>query len=135
MKTNPNGEKVNLWLIDDDPISNVINKLYMFELNPKLNITSYDDPQNAIDILRNIMLSNNMAEIPHLILLDINMPRLSGWEFLDIFERELKSFFNETSIFMLSSSIDSDDLVKAKERTFIKGYFKKPLDDTFIKSI
>lgn len=127
--------KVNLWLIDDDPINNVINKLYMNEINQRLIIETFVDPFEAVLKLKAIKNNDLANEVPNVILLDINMPGLSGWDFLEIFEIELKDYFQKTDIFILSSSIASDDLMKAKKNNHIKGYFKKPLDDESIKSL
>jgi CheY-like chemotaxis protein len=127
--------KINLWLIDDDPINNLINKLYMHEVNHRLNISTYDDPVNALEQLKIIKKNEQSSLIPDIILLDINMPKMSGWDFLEAVESDLKQFMSKTDIYMLSSSIASEDLLMAQKRQQIKGYFKKPLDDEFIKSL
>ena len=69
-------------------------------------------------------------KLPDVIFLDLNMPVMDGWEFLDSFN----SFFKElnTRIYILSSSIDSRDIARSKRYNLVKGFIAKPLTDKVI---
>ena len=64
---------------------------------------------------------------PDVILLDINMPVLNGWEFLEELIPQLDKFPNDLPVFMLSSTIDQADFDKAKTYSIVKGFYSKPL--------
>ncbi len=65
--------------------------------------------------------------LPELILLDINMPVLNGWEFLDEFIALLPKLPVEIPVYMLSSTIDQADFDKAETYSVVKGFYSKPL--------
>ena len=69
------------------------------------------------------------AEQPDVILLDINMPVMDGWDFLEWFKEYKSHFPKPISIFMVSSSIDRRDIEKAKSYAEVKDYISKPLTD------
>jgi len=69
-----------------------------------------------------------IENLPELILLDINMPIIGGWEFLNHFETMFPQFAKGMPIFILSSSINPDDKEKANKDTRILGLLEKPFD-------
>lgn len=114
-----------ILLIDDDTINNfiVINKLKNIGLVE--NTVSVLNGQEGIDYLQKCILEN--ADFPELILLDINMPILDGWGFLDEFSKLEKTYQNKTSIYMVSSSVYNEDIEKSKKYSCIKMFISKPL--------
>lgn len=109
-----------VFLVDDDPINNLINKHLLSRLGNCKNIQDFEEGQDALSKLQEIPISKRL-----LILLDINMPVLNGWEFLNRYA-ELYSFRND-KIVILSSSIDSHDRQIATNYHFISGFLEKPL--------
>lgn len=109
-----------ILLVDDDPINNLINKRLLGKVELGEIIEEYLDGESALD--RIDALSDTESS---LILLDINMPVINGWEFLDKYNTRF-SERNDT-IIILSSSIDFLDRVKAKEYPIVSGFFEKPL--------
>ena len=117
-------------LIDDDPISNILTFDTIAITFPHNKILAYTDPEEG---LQNII--SNIIKCKKIILfLDINMPKLSGWDIIDklcILEISKDSI----QIYMLSSSIYMKDKLKAISYKIIDGYFEKPLFEKDLKSI
>ncbi|WP_114750735.1 response regulator [Pleomorphovibrio marinus] len=115
---------IKIVLIDDDPISTfVTEKLIHKNLDFPCEIFTYD---NASDALKDIYKID-----PNYLFLDLNMPNMTGWDFLEEFDPK-----NETpEIYILSSSVDERDINKANEYQHVKKYLSKPLVKQYIKSI
>jgi len=107
-----------ILIIDDDPVNNMINQKLIKKFNPSVHI---DTTMNAVEALK--MLENNPNDKPDLVLLDINMPVMTGWEFLE----EAKSRGLELLVVMLSSSIDKHDQSKSSKYPVVVDYLVKPL--------
>ena len=65
--------------------------------------------------------------LPNIIFLDLNMPVMGGWEFLDHFTSSAYSDFNTAKVIVLSSTIDPHDLAKAKKYPIIIDFLSKPI--------
>ncbi|GAB1448353.1 response regulator [Bacteroidota bacterium] len=115
---------IKILQVDDDYINNMANERLLKKLGVAFESKNFLDPTEALDYLG--------KETPDfdLMLLDINMPRLTGWEFLDQFHTHSGKF----PIFMLTSSLDPGDERRAKEHPLLTGFFVKPLTkDSFTK--
>ena len=71
--------------------------------------------------------STNTSSIPELIFLDLNMPVMGGWKFLELFTSEHYSEFNNVKVIILSSTIDPQDLAKAKAFNMVADFLPKPI--------
>ncbi|WP_192349084.1 response regulator [Algoriphagus sp. Y33] len=109
-----------IFLVDDDPINNLINKRLLGKVDLAENIVEFLEGAEALVKLNDIDPTQSI-----LIFLDINMPVLNGWEFLDRYQ-ELYSDRSD-KIVILSSSIDYQDRLKAKEYQAVSGFLEKPL--------
>lgn len=114
--------KINLLVIDDDDINIFIIKKIVEKTGYNVNMVSKANGLLAIDYLKATL---DKEDFPHLILIDINMPVLNGWEFLDAYE-EL-SITQRVDMYMLSSSVYENDIEKAKTYAKVKGFISKPL--------
>lgn len=115
---------IKIVLIDDDPISIfVTEKLIQRNIKQPCKVFSFD---NAMDALRDIYHIS-----PHYLFLDLNMPEMTGWDFLEIFN-PVKS---DPEIYILSSSVDERDLLKANQYNQVKKYLSKPLIKQYINLI
>ena len=74
-------------------------------------------------------------DAPELIFLDINMPSMTGWEFLEYFDKLDDIIKNHFKIYILSSSVDQRDKDKANTNSYIKGFISKPLTREIILSV
>jgi len=113
----------SVCLIDDDPVFIFAIKR-IFKLSDVCkNFTVYNNGEEAIEGLTHTIASGK--HIPELILLDINMPIMDGWQFLDEFTTMTVS--KKITLYLVSSSIDPVDFKKAKEYELITDFIIKPV--------
>ncbi|NJO03259.1 MAG: response regulator [Bacteroidia bacterium] len=105
--------------IDDDPINNLVNHKILNKYDSSLGIVEHLSAESALR-----SLSNASAPPPDVILLDINMPEMNGWEFLV----EYRRLGLRTKLFMLTSSIAQEDIDRAKQQPEVVEFITKPLD-------
>lgn len=114
--------KINLLVIDDDDINIFIIKKIVEKTGFNVNMVSKANGLLAIDHLKATM---DQVDFPNLILIDINMPVLNGWEFLDTYDT--LNISKKVDMYMLSSSVYENDIEKAKTYAKVKGFISKPL--------
>lgn len=107
-------------LVDDDPINNLINKRLICKLNLSPRVIEFLEAEKALDFIETADHDKKT-----LILLDINMPVMNGWDFLCQYAA-LKNN-RKDRIVMLSSSIDHHDRQRSEEFNYVKGFIEKPL--------
>ena len=113
---------LNLLVIDDDDINIFIIKKIVEKTGYNVDMTAKTNGQLAIDYVKEIIDTPNF---PNLILIDINMPVLNGWEFIEAYE--LLGNTRKVDMYMLSSSVYENDIEKAKSYKTVKGFISKPL--------
>jgi CheY-like chemotaxis protein len=112
-----------ILFLDDDKIQHLINKKNMLRLRPDLELFFFDNPFLALD-----WLASNKID---LLLLDVNMPHMDGWEFLDQLNKQ--NIFIDVK--MLTSSLDPDDIERSMGYAQISGFLLKPLQKEVISNI
>ncbi len=123
----------NLWIIDDDPMSSFYIKR-LAELGELANIiTIHNKAQGAIDYLVEHKKSDN--HLPEIILLDIYMPGMDGWGFLEKFNTLKEELSKQISIYIISSSNHPKDHLKAEEFSEVHAYFEKPVTIEILKQM
>jgi CheY-like chemotaxis protein len=115
----------NLYVIDDDKIYHFLLKNLFKQNGIEVASTFFVNGSDAIDYIK----KNNGEEIlPDLILLDVNMPIMNGWQFLEELGKISKDLTKTPTIYMISSSNNEVDINKSKEFDgAVKGYFLKPI--------
>ncbi|MCS6985683.1 MAG: response regulator [Leptospiraceae bacterium] len=117
----------DIILVDDEPIANQVHRAIVEE-SQIAPATVFDDPQKALAELQK-KLNEESGEI--LLLLDLNMPQLSGWEFLSAIEKKAKEISSQhrkkIRVFILSSSLDPQDKEKAASHPWVIAFVEKPL--------
>ncbi|MDH5598447.1 MAG: response regulator [Cyclobacteriaceae bacterium] len=116
------GKELNVYVIDDDSMSVHVVKYAFKKINFPCEITSFPLASEALEFLL-----NNPSTIPDLILLDINMPIMNAWEFLDKY-LENKLDERKTKLVILSTSVFDRDKDKVKYYPQVSEFFEKPLD-------
>jgi CheY-like chemotaxis protein len=118
-------------IIDDDPIFIFGTKRLMQLAGYCNDFLVYNNGEDALIGLKAMIETGQ--KVPDIILLDINMPVMDGWEFLDEFTQ--LPALQKITIYMVTSSIDPEDLKKAKEYEGLTNYFVKPMNADNIKQI
>ncbi|MEQ8357933.1 MAG: response regulator [Cytophagales bacterium] len=121
-------EKREILLIDDDATSNLINEVVIKKSNLFNSIKTVIAAESGL----NYLLSKP-DNLPEVIFLDINMPEMDGWEFLDKFAELDTEIRDKIDIYMLSSSQNPDDIIRAVKNPFVKDFLSKPLKLEMIK--
>jgi CheY-like chemotaxis protein len=124
---NINSRPVSILLVDDDEINNFISIKLIKKALLNTDITACLNGKFAIDQLLEIS-HKDPAKLPDYILLDINMPIMNGWEFLEEYEKFKIDPQHKTKIFIISSSVFSNDISKAKSYPLVKDFISKPLN-------
>ncbi len=118
-------EKKHILLIDDDEINNFLSKEIISMHMPLTKIDSFTNPEEALEYIREKL--KLQQPLPDIILLDINMPLMDGWEFLKSIDKlEQRNHFT-TTIYLYTSSVYHEDTLKAKNCSIVKKMFTKPL--------
>lgn len=111
------------FIIDDDSIYRMMAELIIKKVDANLLIEHCENGEVAIEKLSAIKNTNDKI----IILLDINMPMLDGWNFLEDIENGIFFELNKPLIFIVSSSADESDLIKSQQYSNVKGFLQKPL--------
>ncbi|RAJ02537.1 response regulator receiver domain-containing protein [Chitinophaga skermanii] len=121
-----------IYVIDDDEIFHfIIKKMFGLQGWGDVSISSFLCAEEAIEELN----AYTETTLPSLIILDMNMQRMNGWDFIDAF-RELKSKLSkEVPIIMCSSSTNLADMEKVKKTPELMAYITKPLDKSKMSMI
>ena len=123
--------KIKLLVIDDDDINIFIISKIVEKTGYDVEIAAKHNGQLAIDYIKELVVNNQ--PLPQLVLIDINMPILNGWEFIEAYEALGLAETND--MYMLSSSVYENDIEKAKSYNSVKGFISKPLSIDRLKEL
>lgn len=119
-----------IMLIDDNPDDNFFHEREIKKAFHDNIVISKNSGKAALEYLK-----SGKDPLSDLILLDINMPGMNGWEFLEEYGRLSKELQGQAIIIMLTTSDNSTDMEKAKKYSMITDYITKPLTVDIIKNI
>lgn len=122
----------SICIIDDDKIYQMLTKKMLVKLNTNYPIHQFYNGLNALNFLKESMANGSV--LPSIILLDINMPVMDGWEFLKAVE-ELLPRPRNLQIFLVTSSIAAIDMDKAKNSKLVTKYIPKPIRPEILQQI
>ena len=126
-------KQLRILFIDDDKATNFLNK-HIAKKNANVSSTVLvDSAFEAVNYLENQIL--NPQDKPDIIFLDINMPAMNGWEFLDVFYKIDSVLIKDIEIVILSSSDDPNDLNQFKTYDTLLDFVKKPLDSKLFNDV
>lgn len=123
----PDNKKV--FIVDDDEIFLMISSVNLRDACAGVEIATATNGELGLQLLEHAT--------PDIVLLDVNMPVLNGWEFLDRLAEKIKDTpeLGLIPIYITTSSVDPDDRVRASQHPLVKGFIEKPLNDEKIKAL
>jgi CheY-like chemotaxis protein len=123
----------HILLIDDDDINNFLSREIIGMSMPWAKIESFTNPEEALEYIHEKLTLQQ--PLPDIILLDINMPLMDGWEFLNAIDQlEQRSLFN-TRVYLYTSSVYHEDQLKAQNHSIVEKLFTKPLTTEALEEI
>lgn len=112
-------------VIDDDPINNLLCSKNIKRTVKEADVLTFTDAELGLDYLKSNFNDPNTGKT--ILFLDLNMPTMSGWEFMEEFEKIETLIKEQVSVYILSSSINQTDKEKAENHPNIIDYIEKPL--------
>ena len=126
------GNILNYIIVDDDSVHNIICNLLIAAAINGSNIKTFTNPERGFEFIENNPINNEQKTI---IFLDVDMPNMTGWEFLNKFDKLDEKMKSQYLIYILSSSINPINKEKAFKDKNVENSFVKPLTDEIIRSI
>ncbi|KOY87276.1 transcriptional regulator [bacterium 336/3] len=114
-----------LYIIDDDKIYHFTIKKTIQQIDIANNLLSFYNGEEAINFLDEAI--SNSQNMPDVILLDINMPVMDGWQFMESYVLLKPRIGKKIQIYMVSSSVYEEDIERAKSISDISDYIIKPI--------
>ncbi|MDF4221827.1 response regulator [Maribacter sp. M208] len=125
--------KPNILLIDDDELYLYLMTKTIKQLSNELIISTFTDGEMAVEYIAKC--TEEKVELPEVIFLDINMPFLDGWGFLNEFKKLKPKIMNNINIYMVSSSMRDSDIKRASNFEELTGYVVKPVNKVELAEI
>lgn len=127
-------KRKNVLVVDDDPVFKLIARKLFERTGDFFEVTFAENGLEAIELLRTT-IEGKMNPLPDIILLDIEMPIMNGWGFMEEFVKLPVEDTRDISVYTVSSSIAQEDKNKTASYPQIKAYITKPLTVDIIRSI
>ncbi|MCF8253650.1 MAG: response regulator [Bacteroidia bacterium] len=125
-----------VFLIDDDDVNLMICEIRLKKSNFCEEVITAENGEDAINYLNaQFDLPESERKLPDLIFLDLNMPVMDGWEFLEEYGKNLATKLNHVPIFILTSTVDPEDAERASFEPLVMGFVNKPLTDLSLKKL
>ena len=121
-----------VFIIDDDSIHQRIAQIMIEKHQLFDDYTSFTEAEKAITYIKDHKKDANA--LPDVILLDLNMPVIDGWDFLDLFETIREELKKIIRIFIVTSSVDEKDILRSQLYSSVSGFISKPLSPDIIRS-
>jgi CheY-like chemotaxis protein len=123
--------------VDDDPITLMLCKMVINKASFSNKIITAKNGEEALSYFKSFNSASTDEHFtkPQLIFLDLNMPVMGGWEFLDCFSTSEYSEYNTIKVIILSSTIDPEDLEKAKKYPMVLDFLSKPISKEMLEYV
>ena len=128
-------QKLNcILLIDDDEPTNFLNRMVIEEVDCASRVEIMQSARDALKYLTNTTPEGDYPR-PDLVFLDINMPAMDGWEFIEKYNQLPELQKAKIIVVMLTTSFNPEDELKARKIAGVSGFKNKPLTPEILKQI
>lgn len=125
-------QMIQLLVVDDDDINNFLLSHLLKKSSFPVQNKAFTNPVEALSYIKKAIAEKEEID---LILLDINMPLMSGWDVLNELRSSGTSIIKDHRVYMLSSSVHATDIDQAKEYSEVSGFISKPITLEFLSDI
>ena len=123
----------NWCIIDDDEAFHFTTELMLSKQEVTTRLDSFTDGKQAIEFIQKNL--NQADMLPDIILLDLYMPKMDGWDFMNALTEIEDQLPKNVSIYVVTSSVDDQDYKKLRTIERVKNYYVKPIDRYMIREI
>lgn len=124
----------HVLILDDDRMFNMINEKIIRTSKFGEQIDVYSDAAEALTYLKKL-IAVNVSQFPDVMFIDINMPLMDGWQFLDVVNKFPEDVMEKSNIYLLTSSIDPNDIERARSYKIVSSMISKPLTITILENL
>ena len=121
-------------IVDDDPQNNSLSKIAIRKSLGDVVVKDFEIPESGLEFIEKEFQNENDGR-KTILLLDINMPTMTGWEFLESFDNFTEEIKDQFRIYMLSSSVDPSDIERARSNPLVTDFIEKPLNKEILERI
>ncbi len=127
----------NVLCINDNELSLFILKRTLTKSNFAEKVIEKKDGSEALDYCQELIATKKYQEgnYPKVIFLDLHMPVMDGWEFMDNFAARIWPYFIDTKIVINSQSIDKSDSLRARQHPFVLDFLKQPITFDYLRRL
>lgn len=126
-------EKKNWAIVDDDQVFQLTTQVLFNKINSDGELYFFKNGKELIDHLEEN--KRDVEQLPDVILLDLKMPIMNGWDFIERFLPLREEFAKDINLYILTSSIDQKDKERAKKISAVRKYIEKPIGTSKIDQI
>ncbi len=122
---------IHVTLVDDDQIYHFVTERLLHSIDPSIRITWFGNGVDAFNALR----QTEISELPDVLLVDINMPLMDGWQLIDRINDLKLTERKNCGVYVISSSSDTSDIIRAQSCNVVSAYLEKPLTAEKMRTI
>ncbi|MBO0323162.1 response regulator [Muricauda sp. CAU 1633] len=122
----------SILLVDDDETTNLVNSFFIRQLDSSLQVNKARNGKEAIAFLQK---ASPKEDLPCLLLLDVNMSIMNGWEFLDVYTEKFGDHLKEDVVIVVLTGMDLDDNAMAMTHPSVVEMVQKPLSDIKFRAL
>ncbi|GAB3818495.1 response regulator [Pontibacter rugosus] len=120
-----------VFIVDDDEVSIFLTETVLVTENFALEYSTFLNPAEALEHLLQL-LTQGEQNLPEVLFLDLNMPFMSGWDFLDALKPYNQQLKQQCKIYILTSSVDICEMERSKNYSILAGFLHKPVGDDIL---
>lgn len=124
-----------VFIVDDDEVSVFLAEAMLTADNFAQEYHTFLHAPEALDLMLTTLQENSKEALPDILFVDLNMPFLSGWDFMRALAPHAAQLQEQCRVYILTSSVDADEMKRAQKFSFLTGFLQKPLEEETIVTL